>query len=97
MKKTQVFEAKDGATFSTAEECKKHEEKMFLGELCELSMLNVMEAIDRTNVDLADAFERIGNIIAAKRRENGELKRSKPAKTTTDAVANIKKNMKAIS
>lgn len=79
MKKSHVFEAKDGTTFQTAEACKKHEDQIFFGQLCELTTLDVMESLDRTNVPLADAFERAGNIIAAKRRESGELKRTKKA------------------
>jgi hypothetical protein len=76
MKRTQVFEANDGTKFSTAEECKKHEETSSLTLLERLSPEDVSEALQRTNVLLADAFERIGNIIAEKRRQSGGLKRA---------------------
>jgi hypothetical protein len=97
MKKSHVFEATDGKTFVTSEECKRHEELANLALLEGLSPEDIHEAIARTNIPLADAIERVGNIIADKRRESGELRHA--AKTTGPLVAmeKIKKNMKSIS
>jgi hypothetical protein len=99
MKRNHVFEATDGTTFPTAEECKKYEGHLFLAQLCDLSNDQVEGA---TNYAIAyrpisDAIERAGSIIAAKRRESGELKRAPKRNASEQAMENIKKNMKAIS
>jgi hypothetical protein len=101
MKRTQIFKADDGTTFDTAAECRKHEERSFMHLLIGRSAKDIEVALDRTDLILANAFERAGNIIARKRREDGELKRS-PKKHFRDtpndvAMDNIKKQMKAIS
>lgn len=76
MKRSHIFEADDGTTFETAAACKAHEERQLLREmLCGRLADEIDLALDRTNIDLADAIERAGNIIAAKRRESGELRR----------------------
>jgi hypothetical protein len=80
MKRTQVYEANDGTKFSTSDECKKHEEISSLALLERLSPEDINEALQRTNIPLADAFERIGNIIAERRRQSGGLKRAKSKK-----------------
>jgi hypothetical protein len=77
MKRTNVYEAEDGTRFATVAECKSHEEKQFMDIFVGLSTASVMEAFNRKDVKLADAFERAGNVIGAKRRESGELKRAK--------------------
>jgi len=78
MKQTKVFEADDGTQFPTAAECKVYEEYGYLYDLLSaLDSAQIRDALDRTDVKLADAFERAGGIIAAKRRESGELRRRK--------------------
>jgi hypothetical protein len=73
-----TFEADDGTLFETAAECKRYEEKRNLAKiLSELVPSHVTEALNRTDIPLADAIERAGSIIAAKRRESGDLKRAK--------------------
>jgi hypothetical protein len=113
MKRSHVFEAADGTTFPTSHECKAHEESEALSLLRDLTEQGIMSALARSDIPLADAIERAGNIIAAKRRKDGDLKRAKKmapeqAKIAGDLNANLKKdtasqmdatkkNMKAIS
>ena len=77
MKRTHTFIADDGTEFATAAECKRYEEtKALSARLSDLSFTEIANAISRLNLDLAAAIERAGSIIAAKRRESGELKRA---------------------
>ena len=75
MKRTTGFTADDGTWFPTTAECKKHEQRLFMHLLIERSAKDIEAAFDRTDLVLSNAFERAGNMIAAKRRESGELKR----------------------
>lgn len=76
MKHTHTFEADDGTTFATVAECKKHDElNSLLVLLSGLSPVAICDALGRIDTELAEAFERAGNIIANKRRDSGELKR----------------------
>jgi len=75
MKKSHVYEAQDGKHFSTAQECRAHENSISFALLWDLKPTDIDRAIERTNRPLADAFERIGNIIAKERRMSGGLKR----------------------
>jgi hypothetical protein len=95
MKRSHVFEAADGKTFATAGECKAHEESEALSLLLDLSEHDIMSALARSNVPLADAFERAGNIIAAKRRESGDLKRA--PKKPDPAKAKIAEDLNTIA
>jgi hypothetical protein len=80
MKRATEYEAHDGARFTSADECREHEQKIKLGLLTELSMNRVMDAISRSDLELADAIEFAGNLIADKRRTDGDLKRKVKAK-----------------
>lgn len=78
MKRTHTFTADDGAMFETAFECKRYEESLRLcNMLSGLSHAKIQTAFDRTDVELAHAFERAGAIISSARRESGELKRTR--------------------
>jgi hypothetical protein len=95
MKRIHTFEASDGMTFTTAEDCKAHEETQALSLLRDLTEQDIMSALARSNIPLANAIERAGNIIGTKRRESGELKRAKKmhpeqARIAEDLNANLK-------
>jgi len=77
MKRNHIFVAEDGATFETAAECKEHEAWASIGNLVNLTENDILAALNRSNMPLANALERAGAIIAAKRRESGELKRAR--------------------
>jgi hypothetical protein len=77
MKRIRLFEANDGRTFATAAECREHDDRSLVTLLEGLSNDAVADAIERRNIELADAFERAGAIISAKRRGSGELRRAK--------------------
>src|SRR5271170_3515837 len=65
------FTADDGTEFATEAECKEYEAQQNILDLLEgMSKTSVMSALARTDTQLADAIERAGNIIAARRRES---------------------------
>lgn len=77
MKKTHVFEANDGTAFSSAADCKAHENEVRIRRMANLSHEQVLAAIFGKDRELAEVFERVASIIASNRRANGELKRVK--------------------
>jgi hypothetical protein len=85
MKRTTDYEAHDGKRFATAEECKEHEKKIKLLLLRDLHETAIMAAVERANVELADAIEFAGSLIAEKRRADGELRRKKNTAPPTPA------------
>jgi hypothetical protein len=89
MKREQGFRANDGTWFSTAVECKAHEKEAVLRRLIDMTGTEVLAAIDRTDVSLAAAIEFAGQLISAKRRADGDLRRKK--KTTGSLVLAAKK------
>jgi len=101
MRRSSVYEANDGMTFATAAECKHHEQIECQTKLVGLTDGDICAAIKREDIPLADAIERIGSIIADKRRLDGVIKRrpkNKPNPADPNAaMAAIKKDMKAIS
>jgi hypothetical protein len=90
MKRSQIFEAHDGATFATSKECKFHEQTLATAKLIGLSGSDLEGALRRDDVELANAIERIGTMIADKRRESGELRRTRKAPA---AFENVEKAM----
>jgi hypothetical protein len=98
MKRADGYKANDGTWFATAKECKLHEEIGALSiRLAHREPYEIESALRREETIIADAIERAGAIIAAKRRESGELKRAAKKPDTADAMDKIKENMKAIS
>lgn len=77
MKRNQVFVADDGTQFETAKECKEHEVQSSLKSLVGRTEEDILAAIGRLDIPLANALERAGKIIAGARRESGELRRTK--------------------
>lgn len=75
MKIRTVFVAFDDAVFDTAEACRAHEAAHVETRLVGLTIEQVQAAINREDVDLADALEAIGNRIARARREAGDMRR----------------------
>ena len=73
------FEAIDGNTFDTEDECLDWEQNnCWQFRLLGLGKNDIERALDRVDVDLADAIERAGNVIGRKRRESGEFRRTDP-------------------
>lgn len=80
MKQNTTFTADDGTVFGTHAECKTYEKTiMFVKLLVGLTEDQIMAALNRTDIKLADAFERAGNIILASRLARGESRRGKKA------------------
>lgn len=75
MKRAIGYTADDGEQFETAEECKRHETHIKLMRLSGITEKQILAALDRTDVELADAIEFAGNLIAAKRRADGGMRR----------------------
>ncbi len=75
---TQAFLAFDGTPFFDRADCERHEENSFPMRFVGLTLEQVVNAFDRMNAELADAFETAGNRIAVKRRDSGELRRRGP-------------------
>jgi hypothetical protein len=63
----------------SAAECKANDRKIKLMRLLQLDEPMIMAAIYRTDLELADAIEFAGNIIAEKRRLIGDVKRKTKA------------------
>lgn len=75
-----VYEAHDGKTFDTAEECKAHERLHAADMLVGRTESDIHAALNRENPSLADAIERVAYLIANRRKEQGEVRRRrKPA------------------
>jgi hypothetical protein len=77
MKTVTKYEAFDGETFATQEECAAHEASCVQMRLIGLSLEQVEAAIKREDAELADAIEAVGAKIARARRESGELRRER--------------------
>jgi hypothetical protein len=91
MKRTSGFTADDGTWFATRAECKAHEEWKHLVEILSgLEPFQVAAAMHIEDHDLANDFMRASNIIAKKRRESGDVKRTRKAPA---AFENVEKAM----
>lgn len=77
MKRAIEYHAQDGTRFTTAEECKRHEQGRSIERLVNMTDEQVNDAIARTDTTLADAIEFAGKLIAEKRRADGDLKRKR--------------------
>lgn len=84
MKKVTKFEAFDGSSFDSEEECKSHEASNPHLRLVGLDSADIDLAIERREgfVELADAIEAVAAKIARARRAGGQLKR-KPKQAAT--------------
>ncbi len=71
----KVYVALDGTEFASAAECKRHERDNASAQIVGLTAEQVAAAIDRSNLDLGEAIERVGNLIATARKAAGDLKR----------------------
>lgn len=75
MKPIAAFQSADGALFATAAAATKHEKSLAPSLVVGLTEAQVATALDRSDADLADAFETIGRLCEAKRMEQGERRR----------------------
>ncbi len=82
-----VYEAHDGKTFDTAEECKAHERLHAADMLVGRTESDIHAALNRENPSLADAIERVAYLIASRRKEQGEVRRRR--KITTVAGGQV--------
>ena len=88
MKTRTIYEAFDGQTFDNADACKAHEAAHVETRLIGLSLEQVRAAITREDVELADAFEKVGSRIAKARIDAGELRRGRKAAAEQDVPEN---------
>lgn len=79
------YEAFDGARFPTEEACRAHEAGKWPLRFVGLTEAQVLSAFDRTDKDLADAFEKAARQIIEKRFEDGEKRRKAKPKETPPA------------
>ena len=87
MKSITEYESFDGKRFSTAEECRAYEDQHFETRLTGLTLDEVRAALAREDTDLADAFEKAGNLIGRARREAGELRKTRRPKAAESEPA----------
>lgn len=80
-----VYQARDGKEFASEAECKAHERKTAGGALVGLTEAQIAAALDRTDVELADAIEAFAYEIGKRRKASGVLKRAPKAKGQTPA------------
>ena len=74
----QVWKTRDGKHFDVEAEARAHERENFAVLLVGLTTQEVEAALSRQDRDLADAIERAGTSIKAKRLGSGELRRARP-------------------
>jgi hypothetical protein len=68
------YEAWDGTRFDSVAKARDYEGKAIHLRIAGLTKDKVVAALDGTDPDLADAFERLGQMIRDARRKRGELK-----------------------
>lgn len=76
MKEIQVtqYEAWDGKRFDSIAKARDYESKALHKRLSNRSPEDIQAAIDGSDADLAEAFERLGKVIRDARRKRGDLK-----------------------
>jgi len=72
---TTAYEAFDGTHFTTEEACREYEAEAWPKRFVGLTVQQVADALNRHDIELADAFERAGLSIRALRYKLGELRR----------------------
>lgn len=75
MKEITAFRASDGTLFESSSAARTHEKTLAPTLIVGLTAQQVEDALDRKNVELADAIETLASIITAKRMEQGDLRR----------------------
>jgi len=80
MKSITKFVADDGKEFDSADACRAHEEAASFEMLVGLTTDQLQRALSREDGVLADAIERLGRKIQAKRLEAGETRRTRKPK-----------------
>lgn len=87
MERVDAWKAFTGTVFPTQEACLAHEREQAHVRLVGLSLEQVMAAIERRDLELADAIEVVGTRIANDRREAGEFKRQRKSAAPEPALA----------
>jgi len=77
MTPVMCFKAFTGVVFPTEADCRAHEREMAHRRLIGLTEEQVMAAVERRDVELAEAIEAVGTKIAADRRAAGEFRRAR--------------------
>lgn len=83
MKQITKFVTDDGKEFYNPDDARAHEDAATFGALIGLKEDDIAAALSRQNIQLADAFEKIGSRIAKKRLADGEKRRERRAKDAT--------------
>lgn len=86
MKTITKFVTDDGKEFDNADDARAHEDAATFGALVGLKEEDIAAALSRTNITLADAFEKIGSRIAKKRLADGEKRRERRAVAPSPAL-----------
>ncbi len=76
-KEVRVWRTRDGRHFDNEAEARAYEKENFVLLLIGLTNDDVFAALSRQDRDLADAIERAGAVIKAKRLGSGELRRQR--------------------
>lgn len=86
MREEQVtaYIAFDGKRFASPKECRDYEDSQGVKRLAGLTVEQVQAALDRTDPELADAFENFGMQIRGTRQKSGVFRR-KPSKRESAA------------
>lgn len=87
MERVDAWKAFTGTVFPTQEACLAHEREQAHVRLVGLTLEQVMAAIERRDLELADAIEVVGTRIANDRREAGEFKRQRKSAAQEPALA----------
>lgn len=87
MERIDCWKAFTGIVFPTQEACLSHEREQVHVRLVGLTLEQVMAAIERRDLELADAIEVVGTRIANDRREAGEFKRQRKSAAPEPALA----------
>jgi hypothetical protein len=92
MKRAMEYEAHDGKRFATAEECKAHERDAKVLLLTKRTSDEILFAVCRApdSLQLADAIEFAGKLIAEKRRADGDLRRRRKTETAADVATTFR-------
>ena len=81
---TTAYEAFDGTQFPNEKECLDYETEAWPKRFVGLTIEEVEAALNRTDKDLAAAFEDAGQRIRALRYEAGDLRRPRKQKDEVD-------------
>jgi hypothetical protein len=88
MREVQViqYEAWDGKRFDSVTKAREYENRAIHVRLAGITAERIQAAIDGTDADLADAYERLGKVIGEARKRRGETKWSEARRKAHQAT-----------